>query len=100
MTKILPDNLILPSRTITGRGAIRGLAEQAAAFGRRGLLVHGASLRTVGGLRTFVDGGPAGVTLIPVEHPGGEPTLDHLTDLIATARRERVDWVAAVGGGS
>lgn len=96
----MPDDLILPGRTITGRGAIQTMAEQAAAFGRRGLLVHSASLRAAGFLRLLMQKCPAGITIVTAEHPGGEPKLDHLAALLATARRERADWVAAVGGGS
>jgi alcohol dehydrogenase class IV len=33
-------------------------------------------------------------------HPGGEPTLDQLDQLLQTVRSLKIDWIAAVGGGS
>ncbi len=100
MQKIIPPDMALPARTVSGRGVIAQLAARAAAYGRRGLLVHGASLRGAGALRQILDKIPAGMHIFAAEHPGGEPTLAHLADLLAAARHERADWIAAVGGGS
>jgi alcohol dehydrogenase class IV len=94
-----PRELLLPPRTLTGRGAIAELLPECAAWGRTGLLVHGRSLRA-GGLASLVASCPSGVSLRTWEHPGGEPTLDQLDDLLSTARFRRPDWVAGVGGGS
>ena len=41
---MLPESLILPPRTIARDGAVTDLLPECAAFGARGLLVHGASL--------------------------------------------------------
>ncbi len=100
MQKIIPADMALPARTISGRGAVRQLAALAAVYGGRGLLVHGASLRCSGALQKILEKCPVGVHMFAAEHPGGEPTLDNLEDLLAAARRDRADWIAAVGGGS
>ncbi len=99
MQKIIPPDMALPARTISGRGAVRQLAALAAAYGRRGMLVHGASLRRSGALDKILANCPAGVKIFAAEHPGGEPTLDNLADLLAAARRSaRIGsprWAAA-----
>jgi alcohol dehydrogenase class IV len=96
----LPDTLNLPPCTRLRQGSVLELAKQGALFGARGLLVHGRSLEQNGMCRRITDAAPATVRLATWMHPGGEPTLDHLESLLEAARSVRVDWIAAVGGGS
>ncbi|MDI6774235.1 MAG: iron-containing alcohol dehydrogenase [Verrucomicrobiota bacterium] len=98
--KTLPEELMLPARTIARPGAVTRLLPEAAAFGRRGLLVHGRSLHRSGAIRRVLDGAPRGLAVERWECPGGEPTLDQAEELLAFARSRQVEWVAAVGGGS
>lgn len=100
MTMILPDPLILPETTMTGAGKCAALLPACARFGRCGLLVHGASLQTSGILLQILQSRPDTMEMHTWVHPGGEPTLDQLEQLLAFARSRPVQWVAAVGGGS
>jgi alcohol dehydrogenase class IV len=96
----LPQEWTVPGRIVTGRGCAETLLEEAAAFGPRGMLVHGASLERSGALARLRAAAPAGIALRTWRHPGGEPTLEQLEVLRETARAARPDWIAAVGGGS
>ncbi|MGQ9661791.1 MAG: iron-containing alcohol dehydrogenase family protein [Kiritimatiellia bacterium] len=97
---VLPENLILPTRTIVRTGSASDLLRESAAFGNRGVLVHGTSLRRSGRLDHILAGTPPGMSLHTWEHKGGEPTVYDLECLREGARQQAVQWVAAVGGGS
>ena len=97
--KTLPDTLVLPARMLIGRGKAALLLPECAAFGTRGVLVHGASLRRGGRLAAL--GTPKGkMALLHWEHAGGEPTLENVERLREAARKFRATWIAGVGGGS
>jgi alcohol dehydrogenase class IV len=96
----LPPELILPPLTISGHGAVNNLLGACAEFGARGILVHGASLRSSGTLRSILERKPGHIRVEPVQQAGGEPTLAQVESLRKTARDMKVDWIAAVGGGS
>ncbi len=98
--KIMPNELILPPRTIFKKGAISGLLQECAVFGKRGLLVHGRSFAAGGALQKIAESGASSITVKTWQHPGGEPSLDHLEDALAAARKHRAEWIAGVGGGS
>lgn len=97
---LLPDKLILPARTSTGHGIIKRLISECTGFGPRGLIVHGKSLRNNGVLSQVMRDVPDGLSVKSWEHSGGEPTLDHLAELLAEARQYNAAWIAGVGGGS
>ena len=97
---LLPAQLLLPQQTVSKPGAILNLTSAAAGFGRRGLIVHGASLRRSGTLDAMLERCPAEASLRTWQHDGGEPTVGAVEALRAELKRERPDWVAAVGGGS
>jgi len=96
----LPQDMVLPLRTVSGAGSAERLLLECQAFGARGILVHGHSLVTNGGFHRLTADIRIGEQIISWCHPGGEPTLDQLEDLLKTARGHGVEWVAAVGGGS
>lgn len=92
--------MVNPARTVFGRGTADSLLAESSAFGERGVLVHGASLRSSGALARLMDGAAAARSVETWECPGGEPTLDHLAGLRSFARESGALWVAGVGGGS
>ena len=98
--KLIPSELTLPPRTILQAGGVSLLLKECAAFGKRGLLVHGRSLTGSGVLKAILQASPDGLKVEPYEHPGGEPTLAHVSDLLRVARAYNAEWVAGVGGGS
>ena len=93
---ILPETLILPEKTISGRGKIATLFTECRRFGERGLLVHGTAL----GHRLHTLAIPGGMAVYPVQHHGGEPTLAQVGQLVDIARNHQAGWIAGVGGGS
>lgn len=100
MPPVLPENLVLPERTLAGPGRIRELPAEGARFGTRGVLVFGAGLERAELLPGLLANTPAGLEVLPHRHGGGEPTLDQLADLLNACRSHRAQWVAGVGGGS
>lgn len=97
---ILPENTILPPRTIVREGAVNDLLKECGAFGSKGMLVHGGSLEISGVLGKILGNSSVGLEVSTWRHPGGEPTLDDLSNLVSVLREKDVDWVAGVGGGS
>ncbi len=97
---ILPDTLLLPPETQLGRGASLHLLELCESFGRRGCLVCGHSQVRSGNLDRIQEGRPGSMDVRVWLHPGDEPTLAHLEELLALLREHEPDWVAAIGGGS
>ena len=94
---IIPQQLLLPQQTIAKPGAVRTLVQMAGLFGSRGVLVHGRSLVASGKLAEIIG---RSATIRTWEHGGGEPTVEGVDALRAELKRDRPDWVAAVGGGS
>lgn len=97
---ILPDCLLLPPWTITGAGKVFELLSSCAVFGRRGVLVHGRSLRKKGISARLLRNVTGDMEVISWEHTGGEPTLKHLSELMKAAKSHKAQWIAGVGGGS
>lgn len=93
----IPNTLHLPQQTFAKPGAVRSLIKEAQLFGPRGVLVHGRSMVKSGKLAEILNGAMAVRTW---EHGGGEPTVQGVDALRAELKRDRPDWVAAVGGGS
>ncbi len=96
----IPTTLTLPPRTLTGHGAVNQLLAECREFGPRGMLVCGASLIRSGMRDRILADAGGSHDISTWRHPGGEPTLDQLEQLLAAARGHGVDWIAAVGGGS
>ena len=97
---LLPSSLLLPQQTIAKAGAAFSLLRTAAAFGKKGVLVHGRSLQRAGMLAAILEEPPFGMTVRTWCHMGNEPTVGEVDALRADLRANRPDWVAAVGGGS
>lgn len=91
-----PFGLLMPGRIRFGRGEAAHAPDQIAAFGPRGVVVHGGSPARsawlVSALRDRAE-------VLALSCPG-EPDLAAVTTATAEARRFRPDWVAAIGGGS
>jgi alcohol dehydrogenase class IV len=100
LSPILPSLLHVPAYTLAAPGCLRRLWDEASRFGKTGLLVHGQSLVKSGRLANLLAHTPNGLRVVPHCHGGGEPTLAQLDAIRSTAHAARVDWVAAVGGGS
>ncbi len=97
---LVPNQLVWPARTLIGAGESARLLPECARFGRRGVLVHGHSLKASGRLAALRAAAPPEADVLEWEHAGGEPTLADLDRLLEAVRRLPADWVAGVGGGS
>ena len=98
--KTLPNELILPPRTIFRKGGVESLLKECAAFGKRGLLVHGRSFLRGGAFRRIAEAGASELSVKMWQHSGGEPTLHQLESVLSFARGHHCNWIAGVGGGS
>ena len=92
-----------PTKIIFGRDTIGRIGGETAAGGcRRVLLVYGSGSIKRNGIYDTVTASLAEAGLEVVEHPGvrSNPVLSHVRAGIELAKREQVDGVVAVGGGS
>jgi alcohol dehydrogenase class IV len=95
----LPNPFLMPMQTRSGEGIASTLITECRAFGPRGILVYGSSLKRSGALARILSTSTTDRTVLPWQHPGGEPTLTQLEELLNVARSHAPDWIAAVGGG-
>lgn len=86
-----------PPRILFGRGTAAQAPAAARAFGRRGIVVHGASAARAAWLQEALVALGAEVQAIGC---GGEPSLADLDAALSKARRAAPDWVLAIGGGA
>ncbi len=91
-----------PTRIIFGQGQIRRIGTEIKPYGRKALMVCGEGSIRKNGIydRVVASLSEAGISL--VEFPGvrSNPVLSHAMKGIDLARREAVEVVLAVGGGS
>ncbi len=96
-------NFYAPTRVVFGRNSEQQLAALISQYGGTKVLVHygGASARKSGLLdRTFQSLRQAGIDFVELGGVVPNPLLSMVKDGIALCRREHVDFILAVGGGS
>jgi len=91
-----------PVRLVFGPGELKQVGAEAKALGRKALVV---SYREHGFMQATLDQVSAlcaenGVTVVPFLEAVANPTMDEVEQGVALARREGVDLVIGVGGGS
>ncbi|NHF72389.1 iron-containing alcohol dehydrogenase [Paracoccus xiamenensis] len=87
----------LPGQVLFGRGEAAKAPGLIAAFGGRGVVVHGHSADRAAWLVDALRAAGQQVTAVAC---GSEPTLPMLMDALDQARAARPDWVASLGGGA
>ena len=98
------QNFVLenPTKIIFGRDTIGQIGPETAAFGKKALLVYGRSSVKKNGLfdQTMDSLQEAGLSVI--EHGGvrSNPVLSHARQGIELAKKERIEVICALGGGS
>ena len=98
------QNFVLenPTKIIFGRDTIGQIGPETAAFGKKALLVYGRSSVKKNGLfdQTMDSLQEAGLSVI--EHGGvrSNPVLSHAREGIELAKKERIEVICALGGGS
>ncbi|MBP8979824.1 MAG: iron-containing alcohol dehydrogenase [Syntrophobacterales bacterium] len=91
-----------PTKIIFGRGQISRIGTEAARFGKKFLLVYGQGSVKRNGVYDQVMASLGEAKIEVVEFPGvrSNPILSHARQGIELARKEGVEGVIAVGGGS
>ncbi len=91
-----------PTKIIFGKGQIKKIGKETGLFGKKALLVYGMKSIIKNGIYDQVTGSLKEAGIAYVDFPGvkSNPVLSHVTKGIELARREGVDVVLAVGGGS
>ncbi|MHA2000118.1 MAG: iron-containing alcohol dehydrogenase [Promethearchaeota archaeon] len=89
-------------KLIFERGAIEKVPLLCRGFGRKGLVIHGTSLKVNS---TRFSGFIAGIEdnqleLIDLTREPGEPTVQDVDNLVIRAKEEGIDWIVGIGGGS
>jgi alcohol dehydrogenase class IV len=92
-----PFAIATPQRILFGRGEAAKAPALIAAFGARGLIVHGANATRAAWLIDALHA--AGVETLALPCPS-EPTLPMLEAALTTARPFAPHWVTALGGGA
>jgi alcohol dehydrogenase class IV len=92
----------LPTEIVSGVGSFAVVGQEVARFGRRVMLACGPqALRSSGQLdRALKLLAEAGLTVTLYDGAAGEPTLAQVELGLVMARRERVEVVLGIGGGS
>ena len=98
---LMNEETHLPATTIVRRNAVFDLFEVATGFGPQGLVVYAPSFERNGYLVTLKERQPEAMNISYYASAGGrEPTLRDLQELKTFAEEAKIDWVAALGGGS
>ena len=94
--------LCIPTRIVFGKDRVAEIAGYAKEYGSKLLLVYGMSSIKKTGVYGKVVGALKKEGLEIIEHPGvkSNPVLSHVKKGIELAKKENVDMVIAVGGGS
>lgn len=90
-----PFGITGPTQILFGRGEAARAPGLIAAYGSRGLLVHGANPQRAEGLRQSLTG--CEVLCLAV---GSEPTLPMVEAALSRAKDFAPDWVVGMGGGA
>jgi alcohol dehydrogenase class IV len=93
----VPFEFATATRIIFGAGALEQVGPNAAALGRRALVVHGHTAERAAPLLHLLS--TAGLETVTLA-VGGEPTTHVVRDGVRRAREERCDMVIGCGGGS
>jgi alcohol dehydrogenase YqhD (iron-dependent ADH family) len=91
-----------PTKIIFGENRVQEIGKEALPFGKKCLMVYGKSSIKKNGVYDTVMKSLAEAGISAIEHPGvkSNPILSHTQDGVDLAKKEKVDFILAVGGGS
>ncbi len=91
-----------PTKIIFGEGTIPQIGDETKPYGKKVLFVYGKSSIKKNGVydQAITSLNQAGVEIVEFSGVKPNPVLSHLREGIALAKREQVDAIVAVGGGS
>ncbi|MCP4396627.1 MAG: iron-containing alcohol dehydrogenase, partial [bacterium] len=91
-----------PTKIIFGKDTISQIGQETQQFGKKALLVYGKSSIKNNGIYGKVVNSlhKAGLEIVEFSGVKPNPVLSHAQEGIALAKKEQVDVIVAVGGGS
>ena len=91
-----------PTKVIFGQGTLEQIGTEAVAYGKKALYIYGKGSIKANGVydKTVASLKSAGIELVEFGGVKANPVLSHAHEGIALAKREKVDMIIAVGGGS
>jgi len=91
-----------PTRIIFGKGTIPQIGQATTKYGRKALLVYGkGTIKQIGVYDQVVNSlKKSGIEIVEFGGVRPNPILSHLREGVTLAKKERVDVIVAVGGGS
>lgn len=91
-----------PTKIIFGEGTVSQIGNEAKPYGRKVMMVYGVSSIKKSGLydRVIASIQEAGLEIVEYSGVKSNPVLSHLNVGIELAKKEKVDFILAVGGGS
>ncbi|NLW07435.1 MAG: iron-containing alcohol dehydrogenase [Clostridia bacterium] len=95
-------NFYLPTRIVFGEGAIKSQAERIAQLGRRALVVTGRNSAIISGAMADFEAlaKKHGLSWVVFNDVPANPELNTVASAVNLARKEKVDFVVGIGGGS
>jgi len=90
------------TKVIFGKNTIAQLGDESKPFGRKGLLIYGQGAVKKNGVydQAVASLKAAGIEIVEFSGVRPNPILSHTRDGISLAKKEKVDMLIAVGGGS
>ena len=91
-----------PTKIVFGEGTVSQIGDEARAYGKKALLVYGMGSVKTNGVYDQVVSSLQEAGLEIVEYPGvkSNPLMSYARDGVELAKKEQVDVVVALGGGS
>ena len=91
-----------PTKIVFGQGTLAQIGPEAIPYGKKALYVHGKGSIKKNGVydQTVASLTSAGIELVEFDGVKANPILSHTREGIALAKREKVDMIIGVGGGS
>jgi alcohol dehydrogenase YqhD (iron-dependent ADH family) len=91
-----------PTKIVFGQGTLDQIGAEAAPYGKKALYIYGKGSIKRNGVyeKTVASLKSAGIELVEFEGVKANPVLTHTREGITLARREKIDMIVAVGGGS
>ena len=91
-----------PTKIIFGQGTLNQIGTEAVAYGKKALYIYGKGSIKKNGVydKTVASLKSSGIEVVEYSGVKANPVLSHTREGIALAKRENVEMIVAVGGGS
>ena len=91
-----------PTKIVFGQGTLEQIGVEVASYGKKALYIYGKGSIKKNGVydKTVASLKSAGIELVEFGNVKANPILSHTRQGVALAKREKVEMIVAVGGGS